>query len=90
MKRGIQPEEKKFQKKKEYTIEEILNLIDLNQKEAKNLKKTVPTNEKIKQEKIESHRDQRVSPKEQRKEKHISNKDEINEFNNIKEDSITP
>ena len=36
------------------------------------------------------YRDQRVNPKEQSKEKHILNKDEINEFNNIIEDSITP
>ena len=52
MKREIKLERKKIEKKKGYTTEEILNLIDLNQKEIKVSKKTMPIEEKINNENI--------------------------------------
>ena len=72
--------------KKGYTTEEILNLIDLSQKEVKVSKKSIPTEEKINDENIIPDRNQEICPKEQTKGKHILNKDEINELINIIEE----
>ena len=61
-------------------------MIDLNQKEVKDSKKTVPTEEKIKQEIILCDREQKVCSKKHSKAKYILNKDEINELINIIEE----
>ena len=64
-------------------------MIDLNQKEVKVSKKSIPTEEKINNENIMPDRDQKVCPKEHTKGKHILNKDEINELINIIEECPT-
>ena len=63
-----------------------MNLIELNQKEFKVSKKSIPTKEKINNENIIPDRNLKICPKEQTKEKHILNKEEINELINIIEE----
>ena len=63
--------EKKFEKNNGYTIEEIMNFLNLKQNEGKNLKKSLLKKEKNKQEKKLFYTDKKEDPKEKSKNKHM-------------------
>ncbi len=90
MKRGIKPQKPKIEKKKGYTIEEILKLLDLTKNDEKELKKSLPEREKIKSEKKMSNKVQKEGTIEQRICDNNLKKNEITENKIIIEDNPKP
>ena len=86
MKRKVKPEKKKIEKKKGYTCEEILNLLDLNKKEEKAQNERIPAEEKNTKEKKLHAKDKNEGPKELIEDKRNLSKEEINELINILEE----
>ena len=90
MKRKVKPEKKKIEKKKGYTFEEILNLLDLNKKEEKEQNERIPAKEKNTKEKKLHAKGKNEGPKELIENKSNLSKEEINELINILEEIPNP
>ena len=90
MKRKVKPEKKKIEKKKGYTFEEILNLLELNKNTEKEQNERIPLKDKIIKEKNLGAKDKNEGSKELIENKSNLSKQEINEFLNILEEIPNP